>query len=92
MIYVLVAILVVWLVCCGYAGYHKRFILFAGVALGGMGLNGLWMYFGFNAHPLSPPAVTAQAAVVMYAFSALGIGWFAGRMVRGFRESRVDPT
>lgn len=91
LIFVLAAVLAVWLFGCGYSGYHKRFVLFFGVALIGMGLNTLWMFFGLDAHPLSPAALTAHAAAVLYAVSALGVGWFAGRLVRGFRESRVDP-
>ena len=91
LIYLLVAVLAVWLFGCGYAGYQRRFGLFAVVALAGLGLNTLWMYFAFHAHPLSNPALTAHAAGVMYAVTALGVGWFAGRMVRGFRDSRVDP-
>ncbi len=91
MLSVLVAGLGLWLFGCGYAGYHKRFGLFAIVLLVGMGLNTFWMMAGLHAHPLSPPALTAHAAALMYAVSALGVGWFAGRVVRGFRESRVEP-
>lgn len=92
MLYVLVAGLVVWMFGCAYAGYHKRFGLFVIVALTGMALNGLWMYLGLQASPLSSPAIMAQAAAAIYGVGALGVGWLTGRVVRGFRDSKVDPT
>ena len=91
MLMVLAAGLAVWLCGCGYAGYHRRFGLFALVVLAGLTLNFAWMYFGLSAHPMSPDALVAQAGAMMYALSALGVGWYAGRLVRSFRESRVDP-
>lgn len=91
MLMVLAGGLAVWLFGCGYAGYHRRFGLFAVVLLAGLALNFVWMYYGLFAHPLSPDALMAQVGAVMYALSALGVGWYAGRMVRSFRESRVDP-
>lgn len=91
-VYLLIAGLAVWMFGCAYAGYHKRFVLFALVAFVGMGLNGIWMYLGLHASPLSPPALMAQIAAPMYAIGALGVGWLIGRVVREFRNSRVDPT
>ena len=76
MLMVLAAGLAVWLFGCGYAGYHRRFGLFALVVLAGLTLNF---------------ALVAQAGAMMYALSALGVGWYAGRLVRSFRDSRVDP-
>ncbi|KIN73079.1 hypothetical protein [Sulfitobacter guttiformis] len=89
MIYILVVGLAIWMFGCGYSGYHKRFGLFVIVLLTGMGLNTLWMMFGLDARPLSPPAITAHAAALMYAISAVGLGFLLGRIVRGFRDSRV---
>lgn len=91
MVSVLIAGLVVWMSGCAYAGYKKRFGLFVIVLAVGMGLNTLWMVYGLSARPLSPPALTAHAGAFLYAIAALGFGWLAGRMVRGFRESRVSP-
>ena len=90
MLFVLVTGLAVWLLGCGYAGYHRRLGLFVIVTLVGMGLNTVWMIAGLDAHPLSSPALMAHAAALLYAGGALGVGWFAGRVVRGFRDSRVD--
>lgn len=91
-VYLLVAGLAVWMVGCALAGYHKRFGLFALVACVGLALNGIWMYLGLQASPLSPPALMAQIAVAIYALGAVGVGWLIGRVVREFRNSRVDPT
>lgn len=91
MFLILAAILAVFMLACGYAGYAKRFGLFALVLLTGLALNSAWMIFGLNAHPLEPSALMAHMAAVMYALAALGTGWLTGRMVRAFRESRVDP-
>jgi hypothetical protein len=88
-LYVLIAGLAVWMFGCGYAGYRKRFGLFLAILAVGMGLNTLWMVFGLDARPLSSPALTAHAGAFLYAIAALGFGWLAGRMVRGFRESSV---
>ncbi|MEH6644119.1 hypothetical protein [Sulfitobacter sp.] len=92
MVMVLLAGLAVWMFGCGYAGYKKRFGLFVIVTLFGMGLNTLWMWFGLDAMPLSSPALMAHAGALLYAFSALGVGWLIGRLVRSFRSSRVDET
>ena len=43
MLYVLVPGLAVWMLFCGYAGYHRRFGLALIVVAIGMGLNTLWM-------------------------------------------------
>ncbi|MCX7566326.1 hypothetical protein OS189_08215 [Sulfitobacter sp. F26169L] len=92
MVYLLVAVLAVWMFGCGYAGYHKRFGLFVLIVAVGMGLNTLWMVFGLDAKPLSPPALAAHLASLMYAISAVGVGWLLGRLVRGFRSSKVDAS
>lgn len=90
MLFLMVAGLFFWMLGCGYAGYHKRFILFFLIAIIGITLNTVWMVYGLNAHPFSPPAMTAHLAAVMYAISALGFGWLVGRLVRSFRASRTD--
>lgn len=92
MIYLLVAGLAVWMFGCGYAGFHRRFGLFAAIVVIGMGLNTVWMVMGLDARPLSPPALTAHAAALLYAVCALGMGWIIGRMVRRFRDSKVEPS
>lgn len=49
MLYVLVPGLAVWMLFCGYAGYHRRFGLALIVVAIGMGLNMLWMMLGLDA-------------------------------------------
>jgi hypothetical protein len=90
MISILITGLAMWMFGCAYAGYHKRFLLFVLIAVVGMTLNTVWMVFGLNARPLSPPAITAHMAAMMYALSALGFGWLAGRLISSFRSSKVD--
>jgi hypothetical protein len=90
MLFLLLAGLALWMFGCAYAGYHKRFVFFIMIAVIGMTLNTVWMVFGLNARPLSPPALTAHMAAMLYAVSALGFGWLAGRIVRSFRSSKVD--
>ena len=91
MLLFLVAGLGLWMLGCAYAGYARRFGLFAVVLLAGIGVNTLWMVFGLAANPLSPPVLMTHVAAVLYAMSALGIGWMIGRMAARFRDSRVDP-
>jgi len=90
MIYLLVVGLAVWVLGCGYTGYHQRFRLFLVILAIGMGLNTLWMVLGLQARPFSPPAMTAHAAALLYAVCALGIGWIIGRTARRFRDSKVE--
>ncbi len=92
MLSVLIAGLAVWMFGCAYAGYKKRFGLFLVILAVGMTLNTSWMVFGLDAKPFSNPAMTAHLAALMYAISAVGIGWLVGRLVRGIRESRVDQS
>ncbi len=88
----LIAGLLLWMLGCGYAGFNKRFGLFLIILVVGMSLNTAWMVFGLDARPFSPPAMTAHLAAFMYAVFAVGIGFLVGRLVRGFRESRVDDS
>lgn len=92
MVFLMIAGLALWMFGCGYAGYHKRFFLFFIIAVVGITLNTVWMVFGLDARPFSPPAMTAHLAAIMYAISALGFGWLAGRLVRSFRASKVDEA
>lgn len=89
MLYILVPGLAVWMFGCAYAGYYKRFGLFAAIVVVGMGLNTLWMVLGLNAKPLSPNALVAHAGALLYAISAVALGFFAGRISRAFQASRV---
>jgi hypothetical protein len=92
MVTFLIAGLGIWMAACAYAGYAKRFGLFVVILVLGMALNAAWMVFGLEARPLSNPALMAHAGVLLYAFAALGFGWLLGRVVRGFRDSRVDGS
>jgi len=90
MMYLLIAGLVFWMLGCAYAGFHRRFGLFALVLVAGVTVNTAWMYFGLNAPPTSAPALMAHLAAVMYAVAAVAAGWLSGRLFRAFRESRVE--
>ncbi len=92
MLFLLVGGLVLWMFGCGYAGYNKRFGLFVVILVVGMSLNTAWMVLGLDARPFSPPAMTAHLAALMYAICAVGTGFLAGRLIRGFRESKVDRS
>ncbi|QUJ75111.1 hypothetical protein KDD17_08690 [Sulfitobacter albidus] len=86
----LAIVLFVWMFGCAYAGYARRFGLFAVVAFGGMALNTAWMVVGLGAHPFEGAAMFAHAAAVCYAFSALALGFLIGRLMRALHESRVE--
>lgn len=90
MIYVLMAGLAVWMFGCAYAGYHKRLGLFAAILVLGMGANTLWMMIGLNGRPLSTNALVAHAGILLYAISAVVLGFFIGRVRRAFHASRVE--
>jgi hypothetical protein len=92
MLYLLVGGLALWMFGCGYAGYNKRVGLFFVILVVGMSLNTVWMVVGLDARPFSPPAITAHLAALMYAICAVGTGFLAGRLIRGFRESKVDRS
>lgn len=89
MLYILVPGLAVWMFGCAYAGYHKRFVLFLAVVIIGMTLNTVWMVLGLNAKPFSNPAMVAHAGALLYAISAVLLGFLVGRISRAFRASRV---
>ena len=89
MVLFLIAGLVLWMFGCAFSGNHKRFGLFFTILLGGMAVNTVWMVFGLDATLLSRPALMAHAGFLLYGFAAVGFGWLAGRVVRGFRESSV---
>jgi hypothetical protein len=63
--------------------------LFLAVLIIGMTLNIVWMVLGLNAKPLSPNAMVAHAGALLYAISALLLGFLVGRISRAFRASRV---
>jgi hypothetical protein len=92
MLYILMAGFGIWMAGCAYAGFHKRAGLFALMTMAGLALSAVWMTLGLNAPLLSPHALMAHAANLIYSGVAGVLGWFAGRVVRGFRESTVDPS
>ncbi|MEQ6203585.1 hypothetical protein ABMC88_11080 [Sulfitobacter sp. HNIBRBA2951] len=92
MLYILVPGLALWMFGCAYAGYFRRFKLFLGIVLVGMALNATWMILGLDAKLLSPPALAAHAGALIYAICAFVAGWLAGRIMRRFRDSRVEPS
>ncbi len=86
----LVAVFAVWLLACVWCGYRVRVLAFVGVVLMGLALNMVWMTFGLNARPFEVDALMAQTAAIMCGVGAFGVGWLAGRMVRQWRDSRVE--
>ncbi|MFD2738531.1 hypothetical protein ACFSUD_03015 [Sulfitobacter aestuarii] len=86
----LVGILLLWLLACGWAGYRLRPLALIAILCGGLALNSAWMVFGLDAHPLERHALTAHAAAILYAFSAFGIGYLIGRVMRHWRADRVE--
>ena len=75
---------------CGWAGYRMRIGLLVGIVLAGLAANTLWMVAGLGADPLSPHALMAQGALILYAVGAFGFGWLAGRLRRRFIEARAN--
>ncbi len=82
--------LALWMLACAFAGYRARLGLFAVILVAGLALNTAWIVLGLGADPLSPPALSSHLSIVLFAISALGLGWLLGRLVRRFRDSRVD--
>lgn len=85
----LIIALCLWMAACAWFGFQRRYVGFLAVLLGGLALNMVWMVFGLNAHPFELSAIIAQMAAVLYALCAFGVGWFAGRIRRAWRESRA---
>ena len=81
------ALLVIFSILCGYRAALLRF---AGVALAGLLLNGLWMSLGLGADVFAPRALTAQLSLMMFASACFATGWLAGRFARSWQESRVE--
>ena len=89
-IILLIVALSVWMGLCAWCGYQLRFVRFIAVLVVGLGLYLLWMMAVLNAKPLEPSAVMALTAAVLFAVCAFGCGYLAGRIVRQFRDSRVE--
>ncbi|NNK15991.1 MAG: hypothetical protein HKP51_03695 [Sulfitobacter sp.] len=85
----LVTTLLLWMAACAICGYRGRFVGFLGVLLAGLTLNMVWMVYGLQAHPLETNALIAQGAASLYAVCAFSIGWFAARIRRAWRDSRI---
>ena len=89
MILMLLAVLGVWMLACGWAGYHRKLMRFAAILLAGLALNMFWMFSALGAHPFEMHALMAQGSATIYALCAFGAGWFAGRVRRAWVDSRV---
>ena len=85
-----IGVLCLWMIACAWCGYQRRYVGFLAVLLGGLALNALGMAYLLNAQPFEANALMAQTAAVLYAFCAFGVGWFAGRIRRAWRESRAE--
>lgn len=82
----LIGVLVMWMLACAICGYHRRFVAFLAIALGGIALNIAWMVIGLDADPFGKHALVAHAAASLYAISSVLTGWVVGRVVRRLRE------
>ncbi len=89
-LFVLVAVLALWMAAAGWCGYHKRFAGFVLVLLAGLALNAAWMIWGLGAKPFEMPVIYAQIAASGYALCAFMTGWLVGRLVRQLRDTRID--
>lgn len=89
---ILVGVLLIWMLACAWSGFRTRFKVFAIVFIGGMAANQLWMMFGLNAAPLEPHLLVAQISAGLFAISAMGMGWLAGRVHRQWRITRVEDA
>lgn len=88
----LAALMLIWMGFCAWVGFQGRYFRFAAILLCGLALNMLWIVFGLRAQPFEANAVMAQAAAAIYALCAFGMGVFAGRIRRAWRESRVEDA
>lgn len=86
----LVVVLLIWMAACAWAGFARRFVAFLGILIVGLMLNTAWMVIALDATPFEANAVIAQGAATLYAVCAFGSGWFAGRIRRAWRQSRVE--
>lgn len=86
----LLGVFAVWFGACIWCGYQSRLLRLAVVLAVGLGLNAAWMVWGLDARVFEPHALIAQASLVLYAVGGFGLGWIAGRLVRRWRESRVE--
>lgn len=85
MIATLMGIVILWMLACAVCGYWGRFILFLGIAIGGIALNITWMVVGLEAYPFTNHALRAHFAAVVYAVSSFVSGWVLRRLVLAFR-------
>lgn len=88
----IIGLLAFWMAACCFCGLKKRFVAFLAVVLTGLAANMAWMVFGLNAKPFESNALIAQAAAVMYALCAFGLGLFLARVQRLWGESRVERS
>lgn len=88
----LIGVLLVWMAACAWCGFGGRFKIFAGVLLGGLVLNQLWLMIGLKASFLEPNLIFAQFSAFLYGIFAFGCGWLAGRVARQFRASRIEDA
>jgi hypothetical protein len=91
-VWMLVAVLAVWMLACAWCGYARRFVLFIVVLCSGIALNSVWMMTALDANPVRGHALTAHLATLLYALTAVGAGWLLGRLVRQFRATQVEDS
>ena len=87
---VLVGVLALWMLACGWSGFARQPRRFALIALAGLALNHVWMVWGLQARPLGANALMAQSAALIYALCAFATGWVLGRFLRHWKSTRAD--
>lgn len=82
--------LLLWMVAAAWTGFTRQYGRFLILLLAGPALNAVWMVFVLGAKPFAGPALAGQVAALLYATCAFACGWFASRVRRAWRDSRVE--
>ncbi len=90
LVWILLAVLTVWMIGCAYCGYKRRIRGFLIVLVAGILANVIWMTVGLDARLTEPHVLMALVAGCLYGACAFVIGLLAGRLVRQWRATAVD--
>ncbi len=81
--------LVCWMLVCIWCGYRAQFRWFAIALILGLALVVIWVATVLGADLLSANALMSFFSALLYASASFGVGWLAGRFVRGWQGSKV---
>lgn len=85
----LLAALAFWMLICVWCGLRARFSWLIVALVSGFSLTIVWVVMLLGADPLSPDALMRFSAALLYACASFGLGWIAGRFVRGWQASWI---